>query len=346
MSILAQLRLIPDKSCVGCAFPNYCGVANTNYSCGERPGTTKSAFFPDDPVAIRHLALLGGPDLLYVSRWQAIPDLPRVVHRIPSNQGAWLGELSLKFAAIGLADLRTLIRYHSLDAVAIRSRLGLAESSSLVINANGDDRLLDEVFANTTVAKEALARSGANLIISPLFSTWGVDPPFHHLISLKQSNRVFVAIQDTGIPVVPTIGGYHQAQWAQQAQWLIDNPEVDTVAFDLGTISCRSKSRDWSRFMSNSSNFLQQVQRPLTVIAIGLHQPTMIADVLEHAQQVVLIPSSPLFCAMNARIITKSGRVIAARHRQKLEIAKANLKMFEYYMEIAGRIRNSREMVD
>lgn len=200
----------------------------------------RNSLHPFNPLTTLKMDEVGGPLLENAIRPVPKAELPQFVTQI-RRRSALQGNLRASHYAV---NVFTAIgrRKQVLTAQELRETVGLPRRRKIELQLFGPDWVLDRLWAERDELLPRIAAAGYDLVMGPSYSLWTPRPRSEHLIAMKQSNRVFVELQELGAPAVPRITWAIEADVKRQARWVNSNP-VNMVALDLGTF--RSPA-DWA----------------------------------------------------------------------------------------------------
>lgn len=158
-------------------------------------------------------------------------------------------------------------RFPSNAAIDAPGALAQCATGALVACLCGDDTTLERIWrCRSTLATELVLR-GVSLVISPAFSMWWGDPPFHGLHEIARTARMAARLA-RNLDTIPSIVWRTSMDLDRWVDWL-SRPSPAGVAVDLSTLTRRREWRWALRSLAHlSKGFLRSGKCP-ALVAIG-----------------------------------------------------------------------------
>ncbi len=151
----------------------------------------------------------------------------------------------------------------------LRSRLGLAHTTKLLLLGTGKDRPIESYWRwrRLHATPQALAQVGLSGAIAPNYSLFLEDPRPQHMFNRKRSLLCAAEWSAAGVAAVPYLQAVAPADWLYWETFLRDHPEITVVAKEFQTGHARPEQG--ARAIEMLGRLQDRLQRRLHVVAVG-----------------------------------------------------------------------------
>jgi hypothetical protein len=186
---------------------------------------------------------VNGAKFNYRPRDQRIPHLPpffprvRPSRRLPTFEG--MGPVALSLS--GVEPLAKRVREAGISAKRL---LGLAPDQLLVVLGFEHDRFLEHAWppSRRRLLLEAIKVIEPDAAVAWNYSCWYQHPAgweysrADQVYNIKRSMRIYADLQAFGVPAIPHVYWADRSDLDRWDEWLVENPQVRTIAIDLQTL--------------------------------------------------------------------------------------------------------------
>lgn len=247
-----------------------CGEAESEFGCGPEP--LVGLLHPKAPDFLDRLTEINGFDL---SLTRARPQIALALPDYLVQVDRWAAEGVELPSTVGITLGRWMRRggIKSRSRLSFRDRLGLPESTDVVILLIAPDHLLERAWAERDVLIETLLRWQPTAVVGLGLSMWSGRSALEHLYAQTRIVRFLEFLQSAGLPVIPDVNWVRSHESDRWASWLTSNL-INNIAVDLQAIGIGLQA-----YLRELATFRKAFTNPPSLLVNGIVNARDIASI-------------------------------------------------------------------